>query len=281
MGLALYLGGMYSHPSFLVLGAKKAGTTWLYDVLKQHPDVWLTPKKEMMVNFFFDPVQVNKYRKIYYDQMKAGEFMDQAMVNNPQTLAFINHYFANVQLDMHWYRRCFSDFSEGKMAGDIDPNLYILPQQRINELATVFPQMKVMLVLRNPMKQAWSHLKMITTQRFGEGAGKLTPRELLFIMTDRTIINLCAFSSIVPLWQRAFGDRLLLSSYDQICLKPQEIISQTLAHIGVEDRAITAPASNVGAKWAMPDELKTMIPDFYEKELDYLQSLMPEQTFSL
>jgi|GEM_PF-4855090 len=281
MGLPLYLNGMYAHPSFLVIGAKKAGTTWLYDVLKQHPDIWLTPKKEMLVNFFFDPLLVNHYRKIYFDQLKAGQFMDKAMTEDPGTLAFINHYFDNVQPDMNWYRRCFTDFSGGRVTGDIDPNLYILPQQRINELATVFPNMKVMLILRNPAKRGWSHLKMTLTKRFGEEATKLTPKDLRLVMSDPTIVKLSEFSAMVPLWQDAFQDRLLLSSYDQLCLHPKDFISQTLAHIGVEDRAISAPASNVGVKWSMPEELKDMLPAFYKKELDYLQNLLPALTFNL
>ena len=270
MVLPLYLSRMKPHPSFLILGAKKAGTTWLYDVLKQHPDVWLTPKKEMLVNFFFDPVQVNKYRKIYFDQLKAGQFMDKAMAADPQVLAFINHYFENVQPDMNWYRRCFTDFSGDRVTGDIDPNLYILPPQRINELAAVFPSMKVMLVLRNPMKRAWSHLKMIMTQRFGDETSKLSVRDLLLVMTDPNIIRLSEFSTIVTPWRDAFGDRLLLASYDQICLKPDEIIAQTLAHIGVENKNIGAPPSNVGAKWSMPAELKERLPEVYDKELAYL-----------
>ena len=38
-------------PHFLCIGAQKAGTTWLYDNLKDHPEVWLAPVKEI---FYFD-----------------------------------------------------------------------------------------------------------------------------------------------------------------------------------------------------------------------------------
>jgi len=34
-------------PDFLILGAQKAGTTWLADVLRQHPDIYLPPEKEL------------------------------------------------------------------------------------------------------------------------------------------------------------------------------------------------------------------------------------------
>jgi len=34
-------------PNFLILGAQKAGTTWLADMLRQHPDIYLPPEKEL------------------------------------------------------------------------------------------------------------------------------------------------------------------------------------------------------------------------------------------
>lgn len=35
-------------PDFLVLGAQKAGSTWIYDCLKQHPDVFMPKKVELL-----------------------------------------------------------------------------------------------------------------------------------------------------------------------------------------------------------------------------------------
>lgn len=38
-------------PTFLVIGSQKAGTTSIYQVLKKHPEVFMSPKKE--INYFF------------------------------------------------------------------------------------------------------------------------------------------------------------------------------------------------------------------------------------
>jgi len=40
-------------PEFLCIGAEKAGTTWLYEMLKAHPSVWMPPIKEI---HYFDMV---------------------------------------------------------------------------------------------------------------------------------------------------------------------------------------------------------------------------------
>jgi len=38
-------------PSFLCIGAQKAGTTWLHNMLRQHPELFLPETKELS---FFD-----------------------------------------------------------------------------------------------------------------------------------------------------------------------------------------------------------------------------------
>lgn len=51
-------GKIKKFPDFLVIGAQKAGTTWLYSNLKQHTDLFLSEKKEI---HYFD---WNFYRSI-------------------------------------------------------------------------------------------------------------------------------------------------------------------------------------------------------------------------
>ena len=47
-------------PNFLCIGMQKGGTTWLYDVLKQHPSVTTMPAKEIV---FFNNFGRNLHRK--------------------------------------------------------------------------------------------------------------------------------------------------------------------------------------------------------------------------
>ena len=36
-----------ARPDFLCIGAQKAGTGWLYEQLREHPDFWMPPLKEL------------------------------------------------------------------------------------------------------------------------------------------------------------------------------------------------------------------------------------------
>src|SRR2546423_15689927 len=43
-------------PDFICIGAQKAGTGWLYEQLRNHPDFWMPPMKELhYFDRFADP----------------------------------------------------------------------------------------------------------------------------------------------------------------------------------------------------------------------------------
>ena len=48
-------------PDFIGIGAQKAGTTWLYDMLAQNPSIWLPPLKEV---HYFDYINAPEARRI-------------------------------------------------------------------------------------------------------------------------------------------------------------------------------------------------------------------------
>lgn len=59
-------------PKFVVIGAQRAGTTWLYECLKEHPDVFLPDTKEL--HFFdhhFDKGE-SYYRRFFPDTVKES-----------------------------------------------------------------------------------------------------------------------------------------------------------------------------------------------------------------
>ena len=56
-------------PQFLIIGAQKAGTTWMHEMLGEHPDVFMPTPKEL---HFFDQRQVYDQGLEWY----AGNYAD-------------------------------------------------------------------------------------------------------------------------------------------------------------------------------------------------------------
>lgn len=54
-------------PDFICVGAQKAGTTWFYEQISRHPQVFMRIKE---IDFFFRPLDLSWYSKIFEDAPK-------------------------------------------------------------------------------------------------------------------------------------------------------------------------------------------------------------------
>lgn len=110
-------GKMSMLPTFLGIGVPKAGTTWLYDLLSSHPNVYVTTK-----------IKEVRYFNVYFNK----------------GLEWYKEFFPNSKVGGRY-----------SALGEITPNyLYCkaCPERIINEIG----QAKLILILRNPVERAWS-----------------------------------------------------------------------------------------------------------------------------
>jgi hypothetical protein len=107
--------------NFFCIGAQKAGTTTLYHLLSQHPDVYLPKEKE--AHFFADDQEYAKGIDYYLD-------------------------------------RYFSDPKNAKWKGTITPSYSLFEKvpRRIKE--ALGTQLKFIFILRNPAERMWSQYQM-------------------------------------------------------------------------------------------------------------------------
>src|SRR6478672_11311515 len=106
-------------PTFLGIGSMRCGSTWLYEVLKLHPDIRMSDCKEM--DFFF-------------------------------MLQMLQH-------DLRWYERHFRPNSGGgpkPIRGEISPRYARLKAWQVNRIAELLPDLRIILTLRHPIERVWS-----------------------------------------------------------------------------------------------------------------------------
>lgn len=142
-------------PNFLVVGAAKAGTTSIYQYLQQHPQVYLSPIKE--ANYFAKDIPLDKIRKDYY----KGGALDVASYVETDLSEQI--HIAFVEQEAH-YRKLFKNVKDEKAVGEIS-NAYLHSEVAAEEIYAANPDMKIIMILRDPIKRAFSHYKM--TLRIG------------------------------------------------------------------------------------------------------------------
>lgn len=101
----------------MVVGAAKAGTSWVHQCLQEHPDVYVPDRKE--IRFF----------SINYGKGKK------------------------------WYKRFFKKCDNENAVGEVSPT-YMIHRKAPKRIYLHNPKMKLIFILRNPVKRAYSHYCM-------------------------------------------------------------------------------------------------------------------------
>ena len=104
-------------PDFLGIGAVKAGTTWLYEILKLHPEVYLPPAKPV---YYFDKHKnkpIESYSRIFWpgrDKLK-GEFTSSYCYLPNETIRMIRKLIPKLKIILILREYKSRDWSEAKM----------------------------------------------------------------------------------------------------------------------------------------------------------------------
>ena len=106
-----------SLPNFMCLGATKSGTTTLYDILRQHSDIYIPSFKEP--HFFDIP-----------DNFKNG---------------------------LEWYKETYYRNAESKIIADFTPTYFFDQYAPKRIFQSLGKDIKFLVLLRNPVDRAYSH----------------------------------------------------------------------------------------------------------------------------
>ncbi len=120
-------------PTFLIIGAAKAGTTSLYHYLRQHPDVFMPEVKEP--RFF-----------AYVDDPPAMEGPGDEASNEASGAVYT----------LEAYRALFEDAGDVQAVGEASVN-YLYSETAPRRIHEHLPDVQLIAVLRNPIERAYSH----------------------------------------------------------------------------------------------------------------------------
>lgn len=155
-------------PNFLCIGAQKAGTSWLYSALEEHPDIFLGPCKEIHFfdEIFLDAVK-NWAKNSRLSLLKQGLYYKAKEIENPQQLdvEFLTYYgqlFLSQKEGIDWYKEYFLfPRAKEKVKGEITPEYSMLPDEGIKYiLESINKDIKIIYIVRDPVTRALSQLRM-------------------------------------------------------------------------------------------------------------------------
>lgn len=228
-------------PDFIGIGLEKTGTTWLYSILSQHHDVWLPPVKELRywsMDTMLIPKAgiISRWRKSHWNYLNRKQYAKKVlspsciMKDFRQTFWNIRYLFFPYT-DRN-YQSLFTA-GAGMTCGDITPSYFIIGDDKIKRLKRLNPNLKVILLLRNPVDRAWSKAKMNLCVNRNRRIEDVTENELNCHL-NFTFQSTPSYMNIINRWQQHFGSNLFIGYYDLLQENPYEFYLQICHFLGID-----------------------------------------------
>ncbi len=138
--------------NFFIVGAAKAGTTSIFNLLKQHPEVFMSPIKEPY--FFCKDIVLNDFRYSYREKQKID--IDTYLTTKPLK----EIHSANLSdKSESLYNQLFSEATNENILGEGSVG-YLYSKVAAEEIFKYNPKSKILIMLREPVERTISHYLM-------------------------------------------------------------------------------------------------------------------------
>lgn len=266
-------------PDFLCIGAMRAGSTWLYRNLKEHPELWLPPIKELhyfdsrkidrspgVITKFFSASWPNKrYRSLLLRRAK-----DKVRCFRYSELKWDYKFFFKAQNDV-WYSSLFEQ-SRSRRSGEITPAYSTLDEQDVEAISRLMPKTKILFILRNPIERAWSQA-VAELGRHKRDIDAVSEAEWLYYFNKPQALVRSDYVRTVTIWKRHYPkDQFFIGYFDDIVQRPQDLLLKIFGflEVAVSEKHLSENCSkrfNAGAKRSIPDRWRTYLAKMYCEQI--------------
>jgi len=246
-------------PNFLIIGTAKAGTTALYNYLKQHPRIYMSPVKEP--KFF----------------AYEGEKLDFRGPGDREANT-------SVVTDIDAYRALFAKVSNETAVGEASP-LYLYAPKAPERIQHHIPEAKLIAILRNPIERAYSSF----SQMVREGREPLGDFSQALGAEERRIRENWApgwhykrrgfyHTQLERYFDRFHRDQIKIYLYEDLQANPVGVLQETFRFLGVDDAfipdiSLRHNVSGIPKSQALhvflrrPNPIKSVFKPFVRKQL--------------
>jgi hypothetical protein len=225
---------------FLCIGAQKAGTSWLDMCLREHPDVAMPPFKEL---HFFNEMNINTSLKNRFFSSKWQHTLWRNKLK--ETIKFLFYFRIKEFLwsfrflflkrntkSVGTYKKQLQSLSKtAHIYGEITPAYSILQKKIIKVIEKEFPDLKIILILRNPVDREWSHSKMMFLNMNNKSdTDKLDNFKSFF---NKKVLR-GDYMQTIKNWLSCFSkDQILICFYDKLKDNPFEFLKEITDFLGL------------------------------------------------
>lgn len=261
--------GIYDFPDFLLIGPQRTGTTWLFRNLVRHPEVFMPYEKEL---FFFSHL-TDKTSKYYHSD--TLEWYSSKFV--PTLRSFIRRNFSSLKTfkSIKSMRFSLNGIYSPYITGEATASYAVMDEALINEIARLHPDIKAIMLLRNPIDRAWSHAKKDLLRE---------PKRSVYEVDFKNFENFCKndyqircgqYTKIIDKWKRYVKEgNFFIDLFDNIFKNPSELLERILGFLGVlvnskySDISLTRRIINPTAIDLIPVSHKKLLFQLFQSEIN-------------
>jgi len=244
--------GLERFPDFFIVGPQRTGTTWLHAHLRYHPEIMLAEPKEL---FFFSSLKAPDSRRFHSNELA-------------HYLQFFREPLWRVALHQAICLRRYRQLYRPKIRGEATASYAALDRDIIAEISALKPDLKVILMIRDPVERAWSHAKKDLVRNRRRRFEDVAPNEFEQFFTDPYQRQCARVAENIDNWA-AFLQRghLLVGLFDDIDVRPEELLLAVMDFLAVRSdrRYISREVRELVNPTAA-----SKIPDRYRRFLDEL-----------
>jgi hypothetical protein len=255
-------------PDFLGIGAQKSGTTWLYNNLVSHPQIWMTPVKELHHLDHRPPNIIERLVSNKNHLRGARTHLVDSLIGamkgrEGNDLRWAMRYLFGRRTDT-WYGTLFPEL-EGKITGEICPGYARVDDARVGQIHRLMPDAKIIYLIRNPVPRAWSAVAMHFRDNVVGGVDATTMAEVEARIRHKKarrhgdyLKNLAAWESCYP------QDQILVGFFDDLQEAPDALLLRILDFLGLDTSEHVIPPNvserrNAGRSESIPPQIERML----------------------
>jgi len=154
--------------------------------------------------------------------------------------------------------------------GELTASYSVLPPATLERMRALMPDLRVILLLREPRSRAWSEARMEFPVVRGEALETTSDEQLQSFLESPKCLERGDYPTILTRWWTTFGrERVFVGLYDDIAERPADLLGRLWRFLGVRDD-VTLPDDSLKERVfaGIPRQLPQPSREFLEKTYD-------------
>ncbi len=221
-------------------------------------------------------------RRIYFKnrfKKHAADFL--RFKFNLSAFSWDLHYLLWQQTD-NWYSNLFS---KSAISGDISAKYCELPEAEVCRIKAIFPDLKILITLRDPIEREWSRAKMNLCKKRNRKISEVTKEEFIAQFKDPLQFKSNDYKALINLWQDQFSSgQVLVLFYDELLENPVGYYGKICDFLQI-NRPIREQETRLreivfkGIEGDIPAPMREILISLHKEHIERLIEYLPNTTY--